>query len=148
MYRLALAMTGNSHVAEDISHDLLLKLWSAQPATELTWPYIRAAVANAVYDQHRRSTDRLRILRTNADELGSASDPTTDRDIEASIDVQRALARLPGTHRLVIVLHYLEDLPFHEVAAILQRPPGTIRRIGREAVGQLTRDLTPTEREN
>ena len=105
-------------------------------------------VANAVYDQHRRSTDRLRILRTNADELGSASDPTTDRDIEASIDVQRALARLPGTHRLVIVLHYLEDLPFHEVAAILQRPPGTIRRIGREAVGQLTRDLTPTEREN
>lgn len=116
--------------------------------TELTWPYIRAAVANAVYDHHRRTTDRLRILRTNADELGSASRPTTERDIEASIDVQRALARLPGTYRLVIVLHYLEDLPFHEVAAILQRPPGTIRRIGREAVEQLTRDLTLTEREN
>lgn len=149
MYRLALAMTGDPHTAEDIGHDVLVKLWRLPETVDLTWPYIRAVVANAVIDHHRRSTDRLRILHTNADVLESAGHPGAGRDVEASIDVQRALARLPRTHRLVIVLHYLEDLPFHEVATILQRPAGTVRRIGREAIHQLTRDLTPTpEQEN
>ncbi|MEJ7649247.1 MAG: hypothetical protein WKF57_09465 [Nakamurella sp.] len=30
MYRLALAMTANPHTAEDISHDVLLRVWSLE----------------------------------------------------------------------------------------------------------------------
>lgn len=97
-----------------------------------------------MYDHHRRSADRLRILRTHSGALESSGDSSAQRDVDTSIDVQRALARLPDTHHLVIVLHYLEGLPFHEVATVLDRPAGTIRRIGREAIRQLSRDLTPT----
>ena len=48
-------------------------------------------------------------------------------------DLLDAVNRLPHRVRTVVLLHYYVDLPIHEVAAILGRPPGTVKRQLHEA---------------
>jgi RNA polymerase sigma-70 factor (ECF subfamily) len=43
----------------------------------------------------------------------------------ADLDVLRAVRRLPLRQRIALVLHYYEDLPLHDVAAVLGCSPAT-----------------------
>ena len=57
-------------------------------------------------------------------------------------ELQRALARIPEKERTAIVLHYFEDLPVKEIAAIMQIPAGTVKyhlSVGRDHLKQLIR---------
>lgn len=42
-------------------------------------------------------------------------------------DLKRALSRIPEKERTAIVLHYFEDLPVKEIAAIMDIPVGTVK---------------------
>ena len=51
--------------------------------------------------------------------------------------IQYEISRLPDKYRAVIVLKYMEELPFQEISEILELPLGTVKtRIhrGREAL--------------
>ena len=52
-----------------------------------------------------------------------------------------AIARLPWVQRAVVVLHYYEDLPLTEVAAVLDRPAATVRSDHRRALDKLRKAL-------
>src|SRR5246500_4176662 len=65
-------------------------------------------------------------------------------------DLERAIAKLPGEQRVVILLVGLEGMRYEEVAAILDVPVGTIRsRLsrGREALRRLTSAAPDAEAE-
>ncbi len=49
--------------------------------------------------------------------------------------------RLPWVQRAVVVLHYYEDLPLTEVAALLDRPAATVRSDHRRALDKLRKAL-------
>ena len=54
-------------------------------------------------------------------------------------ELQRALTRIPEKERTVIVLHYFEDLPIKDIAAIMQIPAGTVKyylSVGRDHLKQ------------
>ncbi|GAB3908106.1 hypothetical protein GCM10029964_107340 [Kibdelosporangium lantanae] len=51
----------------------------------------------------------------------------TDVDSDISVDVLRALARLPARQRATVVLRYWEDLPVEDVAKLLGCGPGTVK---------------------
>ena len=50
--------------------------------------------------------------------------------------------RLPERLRGPVLLHYYADLPIEQVALLLRRPPGTIRRHLHDARARLAEQLT------
>ena len=51
----------------------------------------------------------------------------TDRDVDASIDLRRAIAALPRRQQEAVVLHYLADLPVDQVATVMRCENGTVK---------------------
>ena len=98
-----------------------------EPAALRSWLY-RVTRGHAV-DHVRRDVVRAsaeRALADQADEVVSHDEePTFDPDDAAVL--HRALATLDVRHREVLVLHFLEDLPVDQVAAVVGCPPGTVK---------------------
>ena len=103
-------------------------------------------MVNLLHDQHRRSTVVREVpVGEFATERPASGDPYTQ--IDQRLDLGAALDRLTPVARTIIVLRYLEDLPVTEIATLLGRPAGTIRRISADALRALAPHLTDTTRE-
>jgi RNA polymerase sigma factor, sigma-70 family len=64
------------------------------------------------------------------DSLSDAQIKSSESNADFALDAEalhKALSILPPHHREILVLHYLRDLTTHEVAAILDCPPGTVK---------------------
>jgi RNA polymerase sigma-70 factor (ECF subfamily) len=108
-----------------------------------TWLYRIAT--NAAIDELRRRRRRP-IPQDVVPEPGNAAPDRTD-GVDARLDIDAALARLPEDFRVAVVLRDLCDLDYAEIADVLSLPPGTVRsRIarGRAALhAALAGNLTP-----
>lgn len=51
-------------------------------------------------------------------------------DTEDAAAFHRSLATLDVRHREVLVLHFLEEMPVDQVAAVVGCPPGTVKLAG------------------
>jgi RNA polymerase sigma-70 factor, ECF subfamily len=65
------------------------------------------------------------------------ADADVRSDVEAGIDVERLLARLPEPQRLVVELRYLHDLSEDDVAIMLDIPKGTVKSRLHQAIARL-----------
>jgi len=69
---------------------------------------------------------RSRLRRRDRETLGDP--PDIERFMPAAdLDVARALAELPLTHRAVVVLRYFMDWSLEDIAAGLRIPVGTVK---------------------
>ena len=114
--------------AEDLAQDVFLKAWKAAPsfrprAAVLTW-LLRIATNTCL--SYRRSR-RLRWTVSLADDglaetpglrCGPADEPPARR--EQAARVRSAVAQLPPRQRAVIVLRHFHDLPYQEIAEVLE----------------------------
>ena len=102
----------------------------AEPRALRTWLY-RIAHCQAVSHARRagRETqatdDATDVGDLPAEAAGAGADPFAAA--EAAEQVHAGLARLSLPHREVLTLHFLEDLPIEEIAAVLGVPPGTVK---------------------
>jgi RNA polymerase sigma-70 factor (ECF subfamily) len=88
-----------------------------------TWVY-RIAINEA--GQHFRRRGRYeRMLREDAPQPAEA-DAGGAAVVDTRLDVHAALARLPDEERTLLVLKYFEGLDYAEMAALLDKPAGTI----------------------
>lgn len=116
--RLAYAMLQNAHECEDAVQDATFKAWRAfgrlrQGSNTRAW--FLTIVANECRQRMRsRWWSRIRASATPPEQW--PSQPVTS---EASLDLRRALSRLPADMKLAIVLRYYLDLPFDEVGRVL-----------------------------
>lgn len=121
----------DEHAALDVLQDVWVKAFRGvrrleHPAALRAWLY-RLAHGSAI-DRLRRERSIERIEQARADQAPEAleDDPSDTIDADASI-VHRLLDRLPVYHREVLVLHFLEDLPLADVAAVVGCPVGTVK---------------------
>ena len=77
-------------------------------------------VVNVARDAARRS----RFAGLSADELAELA--TLGSDAAEAPDLRRELRELPERQRLAVFLHYYADLPYDEVAHLLEVAPGTV----------------------
>jgi RNA polymerase sigma-70 factor, ECF subfamily len=123
LFRLAVALVGNSTDAEDVLQESLigafrgLKSFQGRSSVK-TW-LTRILVNQAA--RFRRGKRKVEAI--------TESQPAT-RDgaagVEAKIDVRAALADLSAEHRQVIVLRELEKMSYDEIADVLEVPQGTV----------------------
>lgn len=122
---------GNEGIAEDVTQQVFLKIF-ASPAkfrgtAELTTWLYRITI-NACIDEQRKSR-RFSFLA----DLFRIGEPKTNRtqdekfyQKEVSGEVRRAVATLKIKFRLPIVLKYVENLSYREIAEVLECSEGTV----------------------
>lgn len=128
--RAALGWLGDEQEAREAAQESFLKAHRARErydAERPFYPWLRRIVRNTCFD--RLSRRKHREASGLRDEW-VASDAPTALDLlsrEAAIQsVRNGLERLNEEQREILVLRHFEDLPYNEIAAILDVPIGTV----------------------
>ncbi|MBP5637619.1 MAG: RNA polymerase sigma factor [Bacteroidales bacterium] len=139
----------NSHEdADDLTQDIFLKIWTALPsfrgeAQLFTWVY-RIAV-NEAMDRLRREKVRaaLRFATLDAEmEKRIDNDPWFD-GTPAQRALSKAVAALPEKQRQVFILRYYDEMPYEEMAKVLDSSVGSLKasyHFAREKVEAVLKD--------
>lgn len=120
---------GNQESAKDVTQQVFLKIYTSLDAFRgdaefTTWLY--RITVNACVDEQRKSrrfvflTDFFREFRAKR-----TQDETVQRR-EIADEVQKAIATLKTEFRLPILLKYVENLSYEEIAKILDCSMGTV----------------------
>jgi RNA polymerase sigma factor (sigma-70 family) len=129
--RLGFLLTGSREQAEDIVQSAFAALHQRWHDVDNAPAYLRRAVINLAHDTHRRRfRERLPTVRERTTEI-----PEID-------ETWQHIKSLPPNQRAVVVLRYYEDLPLVDIAALLDRPPATVRSDLRRALDKLRKVLT------
>lgn len=148
VYRTALAITRDPEAAEDILQDCFLRVHAYASYID-PWlpikPWLYRVTVNLSYTwATRRSRWRL-PFEDVVDQLVSPSRLSPERAAEDG-DMERAIhaaiESLGFSQRVVVVLHYLDDLSLKEIADILECPVGTVKSRLHYARENLRRHLT------
>jgi RNA polymerase sigma-70 factor (ECF subfamily) len=143
--RLCARMTGDVHAGEDLAQEAFARVFAArhqftEGRTFSTWLW-RIAL-NLCHEHARRRAVRDEFVPSDARPAESGPDERAVESERAAL-VRAALARLPETHRAVVVLREYERLKFREVAEVLNVPEGTVKWRMTEAMAQLAGELRP-----
>ena len=129
VFGLAYRLTRNQQVAEDLTQDILLKIFSSiqdvrQAGLFPAWVYRLSVNTCYSYLRRERSLEQKLSLIAPEEEnqIGQDYDPAA-RELAAA--VQEALSYLPEKLRIVFVLHEVEGLTHEEIGAMLGCQPGT-----------------------
>lgn len=145
MYAVALRTTSNRELAADAVQEAFISAFRRADAYRgeaavTTW--LHRIVVNACLDRIRR--ERVTVRRAgDVAELDLPDRHDHHASVEARLDVQEALARIPEGQRLALVLVDMHGLSVAEAAAVLGVAEGTVKSRcfrGREALAAL---LTP-----
>jgi RNA polymerase sigma-70 factor (ECF subfamily) len=143
LYRLAVRLKGSAQDAEDLVQDTYIRALRAfptlrDPARIRGW--LSQILSRLVVDQHRAAPrelavgDLTEIDRFSLYDLIEQEDPfpysdELHRDFLARFDdaeVRGALLALPEAFRVPLVLLYVEELSYRELAEVVGCPVGTI----------------------
>ena len=158
IYNVCYRITGNPSDALDASQEtfgiLFRRLGEFRFESRFSsWVY-RIAV-NASIDVRRRQRSRrlasIEALQDSTEERGKyeLADPAVEMPSasasrhELEAEIQRAISRISPKYRTVIVLRYIENLSYEEVAETLQISLGTVKSRLARAHEALDKELTP-----
>ena len=121
---------GDPDLAEDAAQEAFLRAWSKLPAFRTTAPlrnWLYRIAINAARDILRKRPSE----RFNDEQLLSMPDRAAGPEVllmdkERAASVQRAIQDLPDPVRSVLVLREFGELSYHEIAAVLEIPIGTV----------------------
>jgi RNA polymerase sigma-70 factor, ECF subfamily len=127
---LLLRLCGDRTLSDDLAQEVFLRAYRGLVGFEGrssfgTWLY---RIAYNVYLNHRTRSKQWGALPEDYDVAAAApedalSPPRSDlrRDLRAAIDT------LPDRYRAVVVLYYMQDVPYPEISEILELPLGTVK---------------------
>jgi RNA polymerase sigma-70 factor (sigma-E family) len=141
MFRVALALTGGHHAAEDLLQEALARTFAR-------WRHIRgdpeAYVRRAMY--HSQVTvwrRRSKVREVPADHVPDRPDPRDEAAASDSrLQLRQALMRLGPRQRAVLVARFFEDLTDVETAHALGCSASTVRSQTHRALARL-REIAP-----
>jgi RNA polymerase sigma-70 factor (sigma-E family) len=123
--RVAYAMCGSWHQAEDLLQTAFTKLYVAWPRLSRAGvedAYVRRIILNALLDERRRPSSR---------ELPGLPDrepaAPTGPGVEVRDELVQALQQLPPMQRRTVVLRHVADLSVEQVAHELGISGGTVK---------------------
>lgn len=136
VYRLALRMCGEA-AADDVTQEAFLAAWRALPEFRgtcrfSTWLYrltTNAAIDCLRREKRHRDTDDLDGVELS--DGGDTPQESAERS-ETQTAVRAALSALSEEHRQVLLLRYMQELDYSEIAVALAVSEGTVKsRISR-----------------
>ena len=146
VYRYAFWLSGNSDDADDITSETFARAWAGREEirTETVKAYLFAIARNL----YRRG---LRHTKRQADLSPYHADPQAmpEQQTESRLELDRAMLAiqsLPETDRAAFLLRVQHELPYDEIARILQLPLTTVKvkihrarlKLAAQAIGENT----------
>lgn len=130
VYRTAYYMLGDEQEAMDAAQEALIRIYTKintyeEKALFRTW--VQRIVTNICIDKFRKNKQTVSI---EEHELVFAAQDNIEEEIERvvlSSDIKRAIDLLPDAHRTVVVLRYLQDFSYGEIAESLDMPLNTVK---------------------
>jgi RNA polymerase sigma-70 factor (ECF subfamily) len=147
--------TGNSHRAEDLSQEALLRAYRSlgelrQPGQFRTW--LLTIAQNVLTDSARREARQKRSEppRAGGEALAGVPGPGPPPEEQAARTEQRgrvlaALRELPEEYRLPLTLRYLAGADYHTIATQLGLSNGSLRGLLHRGLKLLRARLGPDE---
>jgi RNA polymerase sigma factor (sigma-70 family) len=123
LVRTAYLIVRSQHVAEELVHDGFIKLHQHFDTVEAPGGFLHTTVVRlCVTWLKRRDMEHERLRREPAPEVAPTGGAPEDAD-----ELWAALARMDPERRAVLVLRFYEDLPYEQIAEIVECPIGTVR---------------------
>jgi RNA polymerase sigma-70 factor (ECF subfamily) len=130
VYSVARSMLGDAHLAEDISQEAFLHAYRALASYRAQGRFQAwlRMIATRLCLNHRRGARREVAWEDLSGHPAEMTDGPDSRlgEWERRGEVRRALERLPVDYRDVIVLRFMEDLTYDEIARHLGVPTSTV----------------------
>jgi len=148
LYRLAFRFTNNTHDAEDLVQDLLIKLFPRFKEIkdiEKLRPWLDRVLYRMFVDRLRHNQRRplSDCEELDPDAIGN-SDNNPEFDLENHLTrerLQNAYAQLNEDHRALVAMHDIEGYTLHELESMLDTPVGTLKSRLHRARKQLRKNL-------
>lgn len=120
IYRLALSYLRSPHDAEDVTQDVLLRLYTAKKDFESD-DHLRFWLVRVTANEAKKAL-RSRRVTPSLDECADL----VARDGSEEREVFEAVMSLDGKLREAVVLHYYQGYKLAEIARIAKIPQGTV----------------------
>ncbi|MEU9739961.1 SigE family RNA polymerase sigma factor [Micromonospora chersina] len=139
LLRVAYALAGNQHAAEDLLQNALAKAYARWPRIRGdAEPYVKRILYHDQVSGWRRRARRPEVPLAELPERAV----TGGDDSDLRLLLRDALRALPPRQRAVLTLRYLEDLSVEQTAALLGCRTGTVASQSAKALAKL-RQLVP-----
>ena len=134
-------MLGGESDAEDLAQQVFIRVWQSAPryhpsAKFTTW--LLTITRNLVFNEMRRR-QRARLVpldpgdadRPPVEHADSSVRSAPEEIAEAEIQeaVSRAIASLPETQRMAVVLRRFENMPYEEIAKVLKTTVPSVKSL-------------------
>jgi RNA polymerase sigma-70 factor (ECF subfamily) len=152
VYRTALAITRDEKAAEDILQEAFLRVYTYAHSIDEAMPlgpWLYRVTVNLSYSWTRQVKRWLQSLQDVVDRWTVPVQwhpETLTEEQEWRQILLQAIDALPPRHRVVVILHYLEELSLKEIAYVLDVPEGTVKSRLHYARENLKRAILERER--
>ncbi len=130
VFRLARSILRDQAAAEEAAQDALLRVWKGLPRFRGS-----SSISTWIYAITRNT--RMTKLGRKRIAVSSLEEPGTRRAAESAgarvpftapiVEVEELLDQLPAKYRQVVVLFYMQEKSYEEVAKMLGLPEGTVK---------------------
>lgn len=133
-------MLGNASEAEDISQQVFLRIWHHarryRPDAKFT-TYLFTITRHLVFNESRRRSRRKEVStdeRSESSHLQIEADPDRQPDsellqAELQVAVDAAIAALPEAQRMAVVLRRYDQMPYEEIASVLDLSVSAVKSL-------------------
>lgn len=120
VYRFSLWLSGDSLEAEDITSETFIRAWvhNSKIRTETLKAYL-FTISRNVYLGHKRKRKQQVVLKDIYPDPSPGPDKLTESQLKLQ-RVQKILQTLPEIDRTAFVLHVQHELPYDEIARVLE----------------------------
>lgn len=147
LYRFGFSLTGNEADACDLTQETFF-VW-AKKGHQLKNPArIKAWLFTTLYREFLKICRHRKRIADNPIETAVENLPQISPECMSRIDSQtlmQFLGEMDEDHRAALLLYYMEDLSYKEIAEVLAVPLGTVQSRIARAKAQLLRRLTETQ---
>jgi RNA polymerase sigma-70 factor (ECF subfamily) len=121
VFRLSYSMLGDRAQAEDAAQESFLRIWKSMDRYRG-----ESALGTWIFSIARNVCLTLIAKRAKFSPINDADRPKPDAP-DRQRDIVRLVGRLPDNYRQVVMLFYMEDRSYEEVARLLDLPVGTVK---------------------
>jgi len=146
IYGYIFRLVGRKEDAEDLTQETFVKIYRSITTVDLeknfkAWIYKIAT--NTVYDwfKHKKGRPELFIIDDENSNFETIDASQPYYNIEASYDIESALAKIKPVYKTVLLLLYWRDLDYKEIAEIMSLPINTIKTYIRRAKIALAEEI-------
>ncbi|MCH8949345.1 MAG: sigma-70 family RNA polymerase sigma factor [Chloroflexi bacterium] len=152
VYRHVYYMVGNPAEAEDLTAQAFLQAWAAIERYQFRGaPFVSWVMRIA----HNLGVSHLRSRKPGAELPETLVDQSREGNPEEVLQrqadgdrVREAILQLRDEHRRVIILRFVQDLDYREVAEIVGKSVPAVRVIQHRALNALRKQMRPSGRES